>query len=172
MGIIATIVIVLIVGLLARFFIPVRDPMSSEPFNWRQHSPRIDRTGSTDPGSPYASRPNTRTQLSGKTRLPYDSGTLPLSLSDEQLGRMDTLTRDAIDERLRILEGVQVTVSNCIVDLLRVKSVLPRSHPQPSKVDQASESTPSTDADIAATPSTGKGKEKDTTEVGGDAQID
>lgn len=52
---------------------------------------------------------------------------LPPTLTDEQLSRLDTLTREAIDERLRILENISSTVQRCVDDLTRVRSVLPAS---------------------------------------------
>lgn len=57
----------------------------------------------------------------------FTSSPLPPTLTDEQLSRMDTLTREAIDERLRLLENVSSTVHRCIEDLTRVRSVLPAS---------------------------------------------
>jgi E3 ubiquitin-protein ligase synoviolin len=42
---------------------------------------------------------------------------------------MDNLTRAAIDERLRVLEGVSGAVFRCIDDLLRMRSVLPAHAP-------------------------------------------
>ncbi|KAG6866610.1 hypothetical protein C0991_000720 [Blastosporella zonata] len=54
---------------------------------------------------------------------------LPPTLTDEQLAVMDRLTREAIDERLRVLEGVSNTVYRCIDDLMRVRSTLPASNP-------------------------------------------
>jgi E3 ubiquitin-protein ligase synoviolin len=50
---------------------------------------------------------------------------LPPTLTDEQLARLDRVTRDAIDERLRVLEGVSTTVYRCIEELTRLRSVLP-----------------------------------------------
>jgi len=38
---------------------------------------------------------------------------------------MDTVTREAIDERLRVLEGVSGAVFRCIEDLMRIRSSLP-----------------------------------------------
>jgi len=38
---------------------------------------------------------------------------------------MDRVTREAIDERLRVLEGVSGAVFRCIEDLMRVRSSLP-----------------------------------------------
>lgn len=64
---------------------------------------------------------------------PYQQPTplaeLPQTLTDEQLGRLDRLTREAIDERLRILEGVSGTVWRCVEELTRLRSVLPRATP-------------------------------------------
>jgi E3 ubiquitin-protein ligase synoviolin len=56
---------------------------------------------------------------------------LPPNLTDEQLMLMDRITREAIDERLRILEGVSVAVSRCMEDLTRVRSALPVSSNTP-----------------------------------------
>ncbi|GJE95928.1 E3 ubiquitin-protein ligase hrd1 [Phanerochaete sordida] len=50
---------------------------------------------------------------------------LPATLSDEQLARLDNLTRDAIDERLRTLENVSQAVYRCVEELTRIRSVLP-----------------------------------------------
>ncbi|OJA10170.1 hypothetical protein AZE42_01829 [Rhizopogon vesiculosus] len=52
---------------------------------------------------------------------------LPPRLTDQQLMLMDQITREAIDERLRILEGVSVAVNRCVEDLTRVRSALPDS---------------------------------------------
>lgn len=54
---------------------------------------------------------------------------LPPILTDEQLAIMDRLTREAIDERLRVLEGVSGAVYSCIDDLMRMRSALPTSIP-------------------------------------------
>lgn len=48
-----------------------------------------------------------------------------LSLTAEQLARLDILTRETIDERLRILEEVQRVMWRCSEELVRVRSVLP-----------------------------------------------
>ncbi|KAG6862308.1 hypothetical protein C0995_016006 [Termitomyces sp. Mi166 len=50
---------------------------------------------------------------------------LPPTLTEEQLAVMDRLTREAIDERLRVLEGVSSAVYRCIDDLIRMRSALP-----------------------------------------------
>ena len=38
---------------------------------------------------------------------------------------MDRLTREAIDERLRVLESVSQTVYGCVDELMRLRSALP-----------------------------------------------
>jgi E3 ubiquitin-protein ligase synoviolin len=45
---------------------------------------------------------------------------------------MDRITREAIDERLRVLEGVSGAVYRCIDDLMRMRSALPTSGPVPA----------------------------------------
>ncbi|KAF8070295.1 hypothetical protein FPV67DRAFT_1010811 [Lyophyllum atratum] len=54
---------------------------------------------------------------------------LPPTLTDDQLALMDRLTRDAIDERLRVLEGVSGAVYRCIDDLMRMRSAIPSPTP-------------------------------------------
>ncbi|KAG6832493.1 hypothetical protein H0H87_001418 [Tephrocybe sp. NHM501043] len=54
---------------------------------------------------------------------------LPPTLTEEQLAVMDRLTREAIDERLRVLEGVSSAVYRCIDDLMRMRSALPSPNP-------------------------------------------
>ncbi|KAF9245005.1 hypothetical protein BU15DRAFT_85815 [Melanogaster broomeanus] len=44
---------------------------------------------------------------------------------DAQLALLDQITREAIDERIRILEGVSNTISCCVEDLVRARSALP-----------------------------------------------
>jgi E3 ubiquitin-protein ligase synoviolin len=51
--------------------------------------------------------------------------TLPPTLTDAQLTHLDVLTREAIDERLRVLEGVSSTMYRCMEELTRLRSVLP-----------------------------------------------
>jgi len=50
---------------------------------------------------------------------------LPSNLTEQQLSMMDRVTREAIDERLKVLEGVSVSVNRAIDDLMRMRSVLP-----------------------------------------------
>ncbi|KIK68826.1 hypothetical protein GYMLUDRAFT_34817, partial [Collybiopsis luxurians FD-317 M1] len=47
------------------------------------------------------------------------------SMTDEQLAVMEQTTREAIDERLKVLEGVSTAVYRCIDDLMRMRSALP-----------------------------------------------
>lgn len=77
---------------------------------------------STSPSDPRISPHPTN---SGRTPISQ----LPPTLTDEQLAIMDRLTREAIDERLRVLEGVSGAVFRCIDDLMRVRSTLPASSP-------------------------------------------
>ncbi|KAH0827576.1 hypothetical protein J3R83DRAFT_4299 [Lanmaoa asiatica] len=46
-------------------------------------------------------------------------------LTDAQLTLLDRNTREAIDERIRILQGVSNTITRCVEDLVRVRSALP-----------------------------------------------
>lgn len=45
--------------------------------------------------------------------------------TDAQLAILDRNTREAIDERIRILQGVSDTITRCMDDLARVRSALP-----------------------------------------------
>ncbi|THV06784.1 hypothetical protein K435DRAFT_960381 [Dendrothele bispora CBS 962.96] len=60
---------------------------------------------------------------------------LPPSLTEEQLARLDRLTREAIDERLRVLEGVSTAVYHCIDELMRMRSALPERDTADSTVE-------------------------------------
>ncbi|KAJ7668391.1 hypothetical protein DFH06DRAFT_197099 [Mycena polygramma] len=83
---------------------------------------------------------------------------LPPTLTDEQLALMDTVTREAIDERLRVLEGVSGAVYRCIDDLMRMRSALPApnpisgQHPGPSPAAGASTSNSTEDSTAPAVP--------------------
>ena len=46
-------------------------------------------------------------------------------VTDAQLTLLDRNTREAIDERIRILQGVSDTITRCMDDLVRVRSALP-----------------------------------------------
>ncbi|KAK7035235.1 E3 ubiquitin-protein ligase hrd1 [Paramarasmius palmivorus] len=47
------------------------------------------------------------------------------SVTEDQLNMLDRVTREAIDERLRILERVSMNVHQSMEDLIRMRSVLP-----------------------------------------------
>ena len=100
-------------------------------------------------------------QGSGSTNIPSQ---LPPSLTEDQLARLDTLTRESIDERLRILESVSTTLNNCIDDLLRLRSALPSPDPPSASEASSSVSPPmsmaSADDEASVPNNNGKGKEK------------
>lgn len=54
---------------------------------------------------------------------PYDGNSN--HVTDAQLTLLDRITREAIDERIRILQGVSNTITRCMEDLVRVRSALP-----------------------------------------------
>ncbi|KAF7375990.1 RING-type domain-containing protein [Mycena sanguinolenta] len=74
---------------------------------------------------------------------------LPPTLTDEQLALMDSVTREAIDERLRVLEGVSGAVYRCIDELMRMRSALPI--PTPASGPVAGSSTSVSPAPVAST---------------------
>ena len=93
---------------------------------------------------------------------------LPPSLTDEQLANLDRLTRESIDERLRILEGVSGAVYRCIDDLMRLRSAIPPTTmdtvpPETSHLPFSSATKPepsSTTETEIKDPITSRGKEK------------
>lgn len=86
--------------------------------------------------------------------LDRDTPRLSPVLTEEQLAVMDRLTREAIDERLRVLEGVSTAIHRCIDDLMRMRSILP-SPSEPSPARASSSRTTSSDDDLL---SQGQGK--------------
>lgn len=94
---------------------PNQQPIpSAQTHRGSSHAQSSARTPAQEPQPRY--RP-------GASRAPLSQ--LPPTLTDEQLSRLDRLTRDAIDERLRVLEGVSGAVYRCIEELTRIRSVLP-----------------------------------------------
>jgi E3 ubiquitin-protein ligase synoviolin len=77
---------------------------------------------------------------------------LPQILTDDQLLRMDVLTREAIDERLKVLGRVDQVLNMCIDELTRVRSVLP---PAGSGIGTNTSASASRDAN-GVTPPTGE----------------
>ncbi|KIY66196.1 hypothetical protein CYLTODRAFT_491662 [Cylindrobasidium torrendii FP15055 ss-10] len=69
---------------------------------------------------------------------------LPRTATPEQLARIDTLTREAIDERIRVLENVDSAVWRCVDELMKVRSVLPSR-----ASSEAPPSRPSSEAPVA-----------------------
>ena len=65
------------------------------------------------------------TQPSSTIRQNASLSQLPQQITDAQLALLDNLTREAIDERLRILESVSGIVDQCVENLLKVRSALP-----------------------------------------------
>ncbi len=77
---------------------------------------------------------------------------LPPTLTAEQLATMDRVTREAIDERLRVLEGVSGAVYRCIDELMRVRSALPPTsvQPVPTRTTETPSPIPETTLEEAA----------------------
>lgn len=97
---------------------PVNAPLPSPPIIYRTVPPRH-----AQPARPLA--------------------TLPPTLTDAQLAQLDVLSREAIDERLRVLEGVSMAMYRCVQELTRVRSVLPvAAGPTPPAVTQVVQSQP------------------------------
>lgn len=67
----------------------------------------------------------TYSQPSSTIHQKFSLSHLPEQISDAQLALLDNLTREAIDERLRILENVSGIVDQCVENLLKVRSALP-----------------------------------------------
>lgn len=80
---------------------------------------------------------------------------LPSTLTDQQLATLDRLTREAIDERLVVLEDVQNVASRSIEQLLRLRSVLPRS----TTSTHVSSPSPPADSSSSTEPAAGPSSE-------------
>lgn len=95
------------------------------------------------PGQPGNLRPVTRNMPRAQSA---QRNLLPPTLTEEQLAVMDRLTREAIDERLRVLEGVSSAVYHCIDDLMKMRSALPSPNvtttAQPSPIPSRSPTNP------------------------------
>jgi len=77
-------------------------------------------TPGTRPDSLHSSQLASHLPIGGNERVSIS----PL-VTDEQLALMDQTTREAIDERLKVLEGVSTAVYRCIDDLMKMRSALP-----------------------------------------------
>lgn len=114
----------------------------------------------TTPISPLGAQRTTQRPTSPWTTpspRPYAAATAPVpprhNLSESQLAIMDQMTREAIDERLRVLEGVSNTVYQCIDDLMRMRSSLPVLPSQPTAVATTPSTTSPEPASAAASTS-------------------
>jgi len=110
---------------------------------------------STNMSAPETTHSQPSSIIRQKTSLSH----LPEQISDAQLARLDNLTREAIDERLQILENVSGIVDQCVENLLKVRSALPvidgnfqdtnlhidRSHSSTSEFDTSKEGAHSRD---------------------------
>ena len=102
---------------------------------------------------------------------PRPLASLPPTLTDAQLAQLDVLTRDAIDERLRVLESVSSAMYRCAEELTRLRSVLPVATgpaPAPTQVrSEPGQGPPATHAaanvsgDVPETPSLDSDSELD-----------
>lgn len=116
---------------------------SSQLDSSTQHTSRLPPTPPLQPNShppsplPFSSSAHSQSSTSPSPFNPQSSSNnifsspLPSSLTEEQLATLDRLTREAIDERLRILEGVSGTIYRCVDDLLRLRSALPQANLPP-----------------------------------------
>lgn len=134
-------------------FIPLYDPKVANPLPSSSQSasspaaaPNLSNSDNQQAGrqvsaSELQAQVQSILQTDPLTRLQQLSGQnirdLPRQLSVDQLTSLDQLTREAIDERLRLLENVEAAAARCITELLRCRSVLPRSNPVPSQTAQA-----------------------------------
>ncbi|KAG8719545.1 E3 ubiquitin-protein ligase hrd1 [Ceratobasidium sp. 395] len=117
-------------------------PASPSPYFADAINPSIGSLISPLPRSPpanaaFSSAAAAPAQSHTHSSLPHP-GQLPPNLSESQLSNLDRLTREAIDERLRVLEGVQTTVWRCVEELTRLRSALPDSNRQGSVGSTAS----------------------------------
>lgn len=108
-------------------------PASYVPYG-NHHTPSFRPQATQARGPRSASQIHQSSRASGSTAPPLAQ--LPATLTDEQLARLDRVTREAIDERLRVLEGVSGAVHRCIEELTRVRSVLPAPAPAPAPARQ------------------------------------
>ncbi|KAF9467259.1 hypothetical protein BDZ94DRAFT_1318695 [Collybia nuda] len=112
-------------------------PLHPQPNN-TTHTLQVPGAETTQPrrDSTHSSQGSTNSRHRQPRNPHILSSQLPPTLTDEQLAIMDRITREAIDERLRVLEGVSGAVYRCIDDLMRMRSTLPSptvpAHPTPS----------------------------------------
>lgn len=113
-----------------------------------QHRSPIAANGVRTPSPPWGRRPPIRSEngfifphLHPEQTRQQDPrvSVLPSLLTEQQLQIMDRLTREAIDERLKVLESVSGTLHRCVDDLMRMRSVLPPMPVGPSTSNDSSD---------------------------------
>lgn len=141
---------------------PISRPRSSRETSWlHNRSHRSLRDLTSDLGT-HTSSPRGPQRSDSLTSI---ASQLPTSLTDEQLSTLDTLTRESIDERLRVLEGVSGSVYRCIDDLIRLRSALPPVDAAAATTRESPRLSPTAPAATPSSPtegstSTEKGKER------------
>ncbi|CAE6481537.1 unnamed protein product [Rhizoctonia solani] len=95
-------------------------------------TPLIDVRPPAPRSSPYLFGPPTDPRSSTLPR----HGHLPAEISDTHLRQLDRVTRETIDERLRILENVQTTVWQCVEELTRLRSSLPEPRSEEPRAEE------------------------------------
>jgi len=139
---------------------PISRPRPSRETSWlhnRSHRSLRDLTsdlGMHTPSPRVPQRSDSLTSIASQ---------LPSSLTEEQLSTLDTLTRESIDERLRVLEGVSGSVYRCIDDLIRLRSALPAVDAAAATISESPRLPPMVPArQTEGSTSNEKGKERDT----------
>jgi E3 ubiquitin-protein ligase synoviolin len=84
---------------------------------------------------------------------------IPSTLTDDaQLRRLDAWTREAIDERLKVLEDVQRSLWKAAEELQRVRSMIPPIPPLPHSQSSASSSNFASSSSAPSVDVKGKGR--------------
>ncbi|ESK85236.1 synoviolin 1 isoform b [Moniliophthora roreri MCA 2997] len=122
-------------------------------FDFGEHQQAPTTTPSASIAQASASRASVPQHVPTLSSPPQPLSTTGPMVTEDQLSVLDRVTREAIDERLRILERVSMNFHQSMEDLMKVRSVLP-----PLPQDQATLTSPkatSPPADTAGTaPST------------------
>ncbi|KAI9572100.1 hypothetical protein HD554DRAFT_2296814 [Boletus coccyginus] len=110
--------------------VPSLIPLESSPAAERLRTPQptVPNLHSPSPAALPVQAPSfssfpTSSEATGPQSCNWNSN----HVTDAQLALLDRNTREAIDERIRILQGVSNTITHCTEDLVRVRSVLPPS---------------------------------------------
>ncbi|GJJ06288.1 hypothetical protein Clacol_000479 [Clathrus columnatus] len=149
--------------------IPLFDPASTSATIVPPPSQGTRSSTSARPHSPYPSpapasnvippiRPDDMTVRDFRDLLRYPT---PFPLTEEQLRRLDMLTREAIDERLRIIEDVQGVMWRCAEELVRARSMLPAARRTNETGNPGSAPSSSTPTTSVSNPPNAKSSAKD-----------